>query len=391
MSNIRIDLEATVINGQALTFKSPVDCSQITGLIVYYPEGDTTKNTVFQFADAHGNNVGSINLFAENVLVKVILDTDLNRAYVQNADTNKYIEDTFLKKSGGTLSGAIDMGSNRITNVGTPENDTDAANKKFVADQIEEAAFGDIDLSNYLQKSGDTMSGEIAMGGNKITGLGTPTDDADAATKAYADSLYTGYHRQLTSADDLNTITDDGVYFYATGNAPANAYWNAASIVAVFGAPASSKKKIQIEIRYGVSGCMASRSLQSSGWQPWSRYATTDYADVGNLDLVWTNSKPNSRFDEQTVPTSGLSGYDYVLVCATFDVNNPHRTAASHIATVGGSYDGGYLCGRNPSSGAFVGRSFTVSTSGVTFTGGYTGTTADNKYCIPFAIFGIKK
>ena len=95
MSKIRIDLSATVINGQALTFKAPADCSEIEGLIVYYPEGDSTISKTFQFADAHGNNVGNIHLFAENVLVKVLLDTDLKRAYVQNADTNAYLEGKF--------------------------------------------------------------------------------------------------------------------------------------------------------------------------------------------------------------------------------------------------------------------------------------------------------
>ncbi len=200
MSNIRIDLEATVINGQTLTFKSPVDCSQITGLILYYPEGDTTKSTVFQFADAHGNNVGDINLFAENVLVKVILDTDLKRAYVQNADTNAYIEDTFLKKAGGTMSGAINMGSKKITNVGTPTNDTDAANKKFVEDAIADAVFEgkDIDLSGYLQKSGGTMTGVLAMGGNKITNLANPTANTDAVPLGYAND---NYAQAIKSAD----------------------------------------------------------------------------------------------------------------------------------------------------------------------------------------------
>jgi hypothetical protein len=36
------------------------------------------------------------------------------------------------------------------------------------------------------------MSGAIAMGTNKITGLGTPTDGTDAATKAYVDSAAQG-------------------------------------------------------------------------------------------------------------------------------------------------------------------------------------------------------
>jgi hypothetical protein len=40
-----------------------------------------------------------------------------------------------------------------------------------------------------LPLSGGTMSGAIAMGTSKITGLGTPTTSTDAATKAYADLM----------------------------------------------------------------------------------------------------------------------------------------------------------------------------------------------------------
>lgn len=100
MPKIRVDLEATIINGQALTFKAPADCSDITGLVVYYPEGNTTTSKNFKFVDAHGVDVGSgtISLFAANALVKVVLDTDSSKAYVQNADTNSYIENTFVKK-----------------------------------------------------------------------------------------------------------------------------------------------------------------------------------------------------------------------------------------------------------------------------------------------------
>ena len=111
-------------------------------------------------------------------------------------------------------------------------------------------------------------------------------------------------------------------------------------------------------------------------------------ANLGKLVRLWTNSKPTSSFAAQTVSLT-LSGYDYVLVCATWDINNPHRTLPCHIAQVGGSYDGGYMGGRNPSNDSFVGRSIDVTTSGITFAGGYKGTTSDNKVCIPFAIFGI--
>lgn len=109
MPNIRIDSTIPISNGQALIFKSPADCSQITGLIVYYPDDDTTTSKTFQFADAHGNNVGSVSLFAEDVLVKVILDTDAGKAYVQNADTNAYLEGQFALKAPAHTYGVDDI------------------------------------------------------------------------------------------------------------------------------------------------------------------------------------------------------------------------------------------------------------------------------------------
>ena len=73
MANIRVDLNETIKDGSAIMFRSPVDCSAITGLIVYYDNASASKE--FVLADAHGHNVGDIDhLFTENVVVKVILD-----------------------------------------------------------------------------------------------------------------------------------------------------------------------------------------------------------------------------------------------------------------------------------------------------------------------------
>ena len=107
--NIRVDLNYTIKDGVEVVFRSPVDCSQVTGLKVYYREEDgNTAFREFAFADAHGNNVGDIDhLFAENVVVKVILDVTAGMAFVQNADTNAYLEGRFedLEKKIGTGGG----------------------------------------------------------------------------------------------------------------------------------------------------------------------------------------------------------------------------------------------------------------------------------------------
>jgi hypothetical protein len=44
----------------------------------------------------------------------------------------------------------------------------------------------------YLALTGGTMSGAINMGGNKITNMGNPTSAQDAATKAYVDAAISG-------------------------------------------------------------------------------------------------------------------------------------------------------------------------------------------------------
>ena len=56
----------------------------------------------------------------------------------------------------------------------------------------------------YLELTGGTMSGNIAMGSNSITGLVNPTNDQDAATKAYVDGLVEG---GLTFKDGFNATT----------------------------------------------------------------------------------------------------------------------------------------------------------------------------------------
>ena len=55
-----------------------------------------------------------------------------------------------------------------------------AADAKAVGDAINE----------LLPKSGGQMTGAIAMGGNRLTGLGAPTDAGDASTKGYVDGKH---------------------------------------------------------------------------------------------------------------------------------------------------------------------------------------------------------
>jgi len=138
-----------------------------------------------------------------------------------------------------TIDGTLDMSSGTvgtITGLATPTNASDAATKGYVdtADALK------------LNLTGGTMSGAIAMGTNKITGLGTPTADADAVTKSYVDAIAQGIDAKasvvaastanltLSGAQtidgvsviagnrvlvkDQTTASDNGIYLCASGS-----------------------------------------------------------------------------------------------------------------------------------------------------------------------------
>lgn len=94
---ITVSVDFTVVDGSEIKFKSPVNCSQVTNLFVTCT--NESKDYNFNFVDANGNNIGVIdNVFAEGAVIKVILDVTSSKAFIQNADTNSYIENTFVKK-----------------------------------------------------------------------------------------------------------------------------------------------------------------------------------------------------------------------------------------------------------------------------------------------------
>ncbi len=103
-------------------------------------------------------------------------------------------------------TGSVSANSQKITNLGTPTSNTDASTKAYVdtsianlidgapstLDTLNEIAAALADNASFsdtvVLKSGSTMTGPLAMGTNKITGLGDPTNAQDAATKNYIDT-----------------------------------------------------------------------------------------------------------------------------------------------------------------------------------------------------------
>jgi hypothetical protein len=75
---------------------------------------------------------------------------------------------TKLSGSGGTMTGELDMDNNKITNIANGTNGLDAVNVS--------------QLSGKVNKSGDTLSGTLNMGTYKIINCDSGTNSSDVAT-----------------------------------------------------------------------------------------------------------------------------------------------------------------------------------------------------------------
>ena len=108
-------------------------------------------------------------------------DTNANNA-VSTANNALALVGTAVQKTGDTMTGDLDMGGNELQNLATPSAPDDAATKDYV----------DNSLGGKLDTSGGTMSGDIDMGGQMVNNLGTPVATDDAATKGYVDTALAG-------------------------------------------------------------------------------------------------------------------------------------------------------------------------------------------------------
>ena len=127
---------------------------------------------------------------------------------------------TKLPLAGGTMTGAIAMGTNKITGLGTPTAGTDAATKAYA--------------DTMLPLAGGTMTGNIALGSNAITSTATPTTNDELTRKGYVDGILGSATSAAASAaaaatSESNAATSESNASTSASNAATSATSAAAS------------------------------------------------------------------------------------------------------------------------------------------------------------------
>ncbi|WP_420581931.1 hypothetical protein [Reichenbachiella sp.] len=107
---------------------------------------------------------------------------DLSASLFNKLDISNFVSSAVsgkVNKSGDSMTGNLAMGSNKVTGLANGSSSGDAVNK------------GQMDSgdSARVAKSGDSMTGNLAMGSNKVTGLANGSSSSDAVNKGQLDTV----------------------------------------------------------------------------------------------------------------------------------------------------------------------------------------------------------
>jgi hypothetical protein len=138
-------------------------------------------------------------------------------------------------------------------------------------------------LATKLNLSGGTMSGNIAMGSYKISGLGTPTTGSDATTKTYVDGILGSATSAAASASAASTSASNA----ATSEANAAAIYD--SFDDRYLGPKSSNTTLDNDGNFLLTGAL---------------YFNT----TSNEMRVWSGSAWVGAFSGTVSLTSGVTG-----------------------------------------------------------------------------------
>jgi hypothetical protein len=181
-------------------------------------------------------------------------------------------------------------------------------------------------VANVLALSGGTMSGAIAMGTSKITGMGDPTLDQDATTKIYVDTILGSATAAATSAASAATSATSAATSAtsASNSATASASSASASATSAAAAATSASSAATSATAAATSATSADNSATAAATSATSADASATAAATSETNAA------TSASSALTSATSAATSASSALTSASSAATSASSAAASY-------------------------------------------------------------
>jgi len=171
-NDIGIVFERGSHTNAALVFDESADVFRLIST-THSGDGDTTDINISAHHDLH---VGGLTTSGLTIGATAVTSTAAELNYVDGVTSAIQTQlDAKLALAGGTMSGAIAMGTNKITGMGNPTANQDAATKAYVDTQTSS-------IVTTTDIAGDTGTDTVTLGSDTLTFSGTANEIATAVT-----------------------------------------------------------------------------------------------------------------------------------------------------------------------------------------------------------------
>jgi len=256
----------------------------------------------------------------------------------------------------GTLGSDLAAGTYKITGLGTPSANTDAATKAYVDTQVSnlvDAAPGALNTLNELaaainddasfsttvtnsiatkvSKSGDSMTGALSMGNSKITDLATPTASTDAVNKSYIDTLFGSTTSAAASATAAATSATSASTSATSAATSASSALTSATSAATSASSAATSATSAASTYSSVIGLTGAGIVRDMGSITDADTTSTTYINIATIAASAQTSATSAATSATSASTSATSAANSATAATTSA--SSASTSASSAAT----------------------------------------------------------
>jgi hypothetical protein len=284
----------------------------------------------------------------------------------------------------GTLGSDLAAGTYKITGLGTPSANTDAATKSYVDTQVAAvvasapgtldtldelaAALGDdpnfattvaTSIGAKVAKAGDSMTGALSMGNNKITDLATPTASTDATNKSYIDTLFGSTTAAATSATSAANSATSAATSASSASTSATSAANSATAAATSASSASTSASSAASTYSSLIDVTGAGLVRDMGTIVDPDTTSTTYINISTVAASAATSATSAATSASSASTSATSAATSASSASTSATSaatsassaatsatsaaNSATAAASYIPAISGGVSGYFL------------------------------------------------